>query len=227
LGDNSIGRFRLGPAVYASTDSGGIAVPTNNTIRAGLFAQIAAVAFLATGILYSSLIVFDQFESELWDPFGWITYMVLTAVGLFASVLGLLTIIRVGKRLGGLGLVGMIGFVITGLGTAAAIIAWALPFWMGLQGVGYLVFGIAALRRHIAPLRSTVLVSSAFLIGPITAIVLTAFQVGWEDSYGDYPLGWAIGGMVGVVLMAIGLFGWAKWLRSEEPPDIDTNAVIE
>ena len=50
---------------------------------------------------------------------------------------------------------------------------------------------------------------------------MTALEVGGRDSYGDYPTAWALGGVVGMVIVAIGLIGWGLWLRTEEAVDLD------
>jgi hypothetical protein len=200
-------------AVYASTPTGGIAVPTKNTIRAGTFAIAAAVLWLVAAASYVLGNALDN-----WDDAD---YYIFSVAVLVAGVLGLLAMIGVGKRLGGLGLLGMVGLVITGLGVLVSILAWAVPVWMGLQGVGMLVFGIAVLRSDIAPKWSTLLVSSGFVIGTMAFFIGTAAEVGEPDSYGDYIVAWQIGTVLGTVLVAVGLIGWGLWLRNEEAIDID------
>ena len=86
-----------------------------------------------------------------------------------------------------------------------------------------LIFGIAVLGRDVAPKWATLFVSSGFLIGTIAFVVGTAAEVGEPDSYGDYPVAWQIAVGVGTVLLAVGLIGWGRWLRSEEAIDIDNN----
>jgi len=209
-------------AVYASTPTGGIAVPTKNTIRAGTFAMAAAVLWL---IAATSYVLGNALDN--WDDAD---YYIFSAAVLVAGVLGLLAMIGVGKRLGGLGVLGMVGLVITGLGVLVSIITWAVPFWMAVQGVGMLLFGIAVLRSGIAPKWATLFVSSGFVIGTIAWYVGVAAEVGEPDSYGDYIVAWQIATVVGATLLAAGLIGWGLWLRSEEAIDIDidheTPAII-
>jgi hypothetical protein len=207
-------------AVYASNNSGGIAVPTKNTIRAGTFALAAAFFWLAAAVVYGVGIEGDDWQMG---------YLLFSIAILLGGILGLLAAVGVSKRLGGLGVTGMIGLVITGVGVVASIVAWAVPFWMGIQGIGLLVLGIAVLRSGIAPKWSTVLVSSGFLLGVITFIAANAAELGDIDEWGDYPDAWALGGAVGMVIVAVGLIGWGVWLRNEEPididDDIDTSAI--
>jgi hypothetical protein len=205
-------------AVYASTPTGGIAVPTKNTIRAGTFAIAAAALWLAT----AAIIFSTSFENDDdWQA----AYLVFSIAVLAAGVLGLLAAIGVSKRLGGVGTVGMIGLMITGVGVMASIIAWAVPFWMGLQGVGLLVVGLAVLRSGGAPKWSTVFVSSGFLLGVITFVVARAAELGDIDEWGNYPDADWLGGSVGLAIVAIGMIGWGLWLRSEEPVDIDNDSA--
>jgi len=203
-------------AVYASTPTGGIAVPTKNTIRAGTFALAAAALWLVAATSYVLSNALDN-----WDDAD---YYIFSAAVLTAGVLGLLAMIGVSKRLGGLGVFGMVGLVITGLGVFVSIVTWAVPFWMGVQGVGMLIFGIAVLRSGIASRWATLLVSSGFVIGTFAWYVGVAAEVGERDSYGDYPVAFQISTVLGTVLVAAGLIGWGIWLRSEEAIDVDDNA---
>jgi hypothetical protein len=203
-------------AVYASNNTGGIAVPTRNTIRAGTFALAAAFFWVAAAASYGWLRGSDDGDWQL--GYGFFSIAVL-----LGGILGLLAAVGVSKRLGGLGALGMVGLVITGIGVVASMLAWFVPFWMGIQGIGLLVFGVAVLRTGIAPMWSTLFTSSGFALGVITFIVATAAELGDQDEWGDYPDAWALGGTVGMVIVAIGLIGWGLWLRNEEPVDIDSD----
>jgi hypothetical protein len=204
-------------AVYASNNTGGIAVPTKNTIRAGTFALAAAFFWLASAAIVAYPVWIS--DSDEWQG----TYLLFSSAVLVAGVLGLLAAIGMSKRLGGLGATGMIGLVITGVGVVASVIAWAVPLWMGLQGVGLLVLGIAVLRSGIAPKWSTMFTASGFVLGVITFIVLRAAEFGERDEWGDYPDALWGALIVGVVITAIGFIGWGTWLRNEEPVDIESD----
>jgi hypothetical protein len=204
-------------AVYASNNTGGIAVPTKNTIRAGTFALASAAFWLIAAAIIATDVGF--LNEDNWEA----SYMAFSASVLVAGILGLLAAIGVSKRVGGLGATGMIGLAITGLGVVASVLAWAVYLWMGLQGVGLLVFGIAVLRSGIAPKWSTMFVSSGFLVGMITWIVADAAEFGDLDEWGDYSDALWLGLIVGAVIVAIGMIGWGLWLRNEEPVDIEDN----
>jgi hypothetical protein len=204
-------------AVYASTSNGGIAVPTRTTRRAGTFAFIAAGAWLAA----AGAFVLETTFTDQWQVY----YGAFSALILGGGVFTLLAMLGVGKRLGGLGPVGAIALTIAGLGVAASLVAWAVPFWMGLQGIGYLVFASAVRSRDTAPRPSTLAVASGFIIGTAVFVVANFAKIGWTDSYGDYPLAWAIGAATGLLILGGGLIGWGTWLRSEQPADIDTTPI--
>ncbi|MFO7700016.1 MAG: permease prefix domain 1-containing protein [Acidimicrobiia bacterium] len=204
-------------AAYASNHRGGIAVPTTFTRRAGLLALIAGGFWLLAGVLENRTDRADDWE---------VYYLLFTIAVVVAGVLTVMAMIGLGKRAGGLGTVGMIGAAIASLGVLLSFVAWAGPLWMSLQGIGYLLIAIAVLRSDtIVPRIGVMLVASAFLIGPILFVILAESEVGWRDSYGDYPLAWIISGIVGYVLMAGGLFVTGRWLRSEEPVDVDATPV--
>jgi len=50
-------------------------------------------------------------------------------------------------------------------------------------------------------------------------------EFGDRDEWGDYPLAWGIGGLVGMGIVGLGLLGVAAWLREEEPVDMDSTAI--
>ncbi len=204
-------------AVYASTNSGGIAVPTQSTRRAGTLALISAAFWLAAMITYWSGSGFDDWSQAI--------YLLFSAEILIAGVLGLLAMVGVSQRLGGLGVAGMIGLGIIALGVVASIIAWSVPLWMGLQGIGLLVVGLAVLRTDLAPKLSTLLTSTGFIVGVITFLVLTELGVGTPDSYGDYPVAWNVATGIGIAIVSLGLIGLGVWLRSEEPVEIEPTPV--
>lgn len=131
-------------AVYASTNTGGIAVPTRNTIRAGTISLFAGGLWLASGLFY--LLTRAQDDGGGNDDWK-IYYAIFSSAILVAGVLTILAMIGVSKRSGGLGVLGMIGLGVAGLGVTSSIVAWAVPMWMGLQGAGLLLFGIAATRN--------------------------------------------------------------------------------
>jgi hypothetical protein len=203
-------------AAFASNDRGGLAVPTTFTHRAGLFALVAAALWLFNAALYTAM----------WNRDSWeLLYLVFTITVVSAGVLGVIAMVGVSKRIGGLGIAGLVGIAVTSVGVLLSVVAWATPVWMGVQGVGFLVFGIAALSSDLPPRAALALLSAGFIVGTIAWFVANTLEVGSPDSYGDHIAAWAIGVAVGAILLAGGLFGLGRWLRSEVPVDVDPTPV--
>ena len=98
---------------------------------------------------------------------------------------------------------------------AGAIVAWGIPGWMLIQGVGMLLFVLAIRPAGMAPRPSSAAYGSGMLIGVIVYGLLTLMKVGTADQYGDYPVAWGSGITVGLIIVAAGLAGMGVWLRSE------------
>ena len=135
----------------------------------------------------------------------------------------LMTAAGLRERHGGFGKLGMAGLIVAGVGVVVTlIVAWAIPFWMTLQGVGYLFVALAVLPMRMAPRVPTIAYGSGLLVGAITWAIARSLEVGSVDEFGDYPLAYVIAGAAGYVILAGGLFGIGLWLRSEEPAPIDS-----
>ena len=209
---------------FASTPTGGIAVPTTFTKSAGLFAIVSAVAWIiglvaiaiSAGLPDATGVDPEQFVANGQTIFFIVGSMSLLAAGalMFVAMIGL------HRRHGSLGLLGIGGLGITGLGVMTLLIAWAFPLWMTLIGVGVLLFAISLLRRDLSPRLWTVVWGGGMAVGAITWYVLRWLEVGNRDQWGDYPLAVAFAFPIGVIIMAIGLIGIGRWLRSEDPVDL-------
>jgi len=209
---------------FASTPTGGIAVPTTFTKSAGLFAIVSAGAWI--GGLVAVAIAAGLPEATRSDPEQFVAdgptlFFIAGSLALLAAgVLMLLAMIGLYQRHGSLGFLGIAGLGITGLGVPALLIAWAFALWMTLIGAGVLLFAVALLRRDLAPRLWTVVWGGGMAIGAITWYALRWLEVGEVDQWGDYPLAIAIALPIGVITMAIGLLGIGRWLHSEQPADL-------
>lgn len=209
---------------FASTPTGGIAVPTTSTNTAGLFAIVSALVWIvglvaiavSAGLPDATGVEPDQFVANGQT----LAFMVGSASLLAAGVAMLVAMVGMYRRHAGLGIAGIVGLGITSLGVAALLVAWAFALWMTLIGIGVLVFAIPLIGRDLAPRASTVLWGGGMASGAIVWYVLRWMEVGDPDRWGDYPLATAIALPIGVISMAIGLAGIGRWLRSEEPADL-------
>jgi hypothetical protein len=209
--------------LYASSNSGGIAVPTTTTIRAGTLALWAAAFWLAASAVHWFDTVNDLGGDKDWH----VWYLSWAVLVVAAGVLGLFVIAALGRRHGGFGAAGLVGLVIASLGVLLSIaVTWADMAWMALIGVGYLITGMRMWSRGLAPKASTVMFATGILIGVAAFIIAGTLEVGWINSYGDYPAAFIIGQVVGQGITALGLIGIGLWLRSEEPAGIRTETPI-
>lgn len=204
---------------YASTQRGGIAMPTTFTRQAGRLALAAAALWLLATVLIGL--------STWFDPDGWLPlYLAIMGTVTIAGTFGVIALVGLGNRLGGLGAVGLSGIVIAGLGVLASfVVTWAVPLWMPMQGVGLLLVALAARRSAEVPQLGLLAVGSAFLLGTMAFAVGNMTEVGWRDQWGDYPVAWFAGAGIGALVLAAGLLIIGRWLAGEEPVDLDPTAI--
>lgn len=201
---------------YASNNTGGMAVPTRFTRNSGTVALVAATFWLLALVSW----VFS-------DTANWETaYAVLTACVLIAGVLTIVALVGITKRVGGLGVVGLIAMVIMAVGVLLSIVAWAVILWMTIEGVALLIFGIALLRKEAVPRFGILTLSAGFILGPIVFVILDALEVGTPTNDGEYPLAFAFGVGLGFVIVSLGLVTIGMWLRSEEAVDLDRGTPV-
>ena len=209
---------------FASTPTGGIAVPTTFSRTAGLFAIVSAVAWISGLVamaMSAGLPDATGVDPEQFVLNGQTGFFIIAAMSLLvAGALMLVAMLGLYRRHGSLGILGIGGLAITGLGVAALLIAWAFAIWMTLIGLGVLLFAISLLRRDVSPRLWTVAWGSGMAVGAITWYVLRWLEVGTRDQWGDYPLAVGIALPIGIVIMAIGLFGIGRWLHHEQPVDL-------
>ena len=214
---------------FASTPTGGTAVPTSFTRTTGTTAIASAISWiLALGALALSAALPSSFRS---DPTAFIAdaetiaYMIGASFLLLAGGLMIVTLIGVTRRHGGLGALGLSGFGISVLGVAASFITWAVVLWIPLLGIGLLVFSVVVLQRDVAPRIPIALLGSGMLSGAALFFALRWLEVGQPDEWGDYPLAFGIGISVGVVTTALALLGIGRWLRGEQAVDLPTEPL--
>ena len=188
-------------------------MPTKFTKTAGLFAIVASALWVV------SIAIFWLAQGS--D--GNTGYFIWSINVLVAGAFTLVATIGFRRRLGGLGGLGMAGLIILGVGVVVSFITWATMLWMAVEGVGMLLIALAAWPIRLAPRPATIAYGSGMLLGAITWGVLTALKVGTPDSYGDYPVAWDTGFIIGIVIAAAGLLGIGLWLRGEEPADMVTD----
>ena len=194
-------------------------MPTKFTRTAGRFAFAASGLWLASlGLYWLGQSVADDWDTGL--------YLVWSACVLVAGGLTFVATLGLRRRGATSGVLATVGLVILGVGVVVSIVSWAIPAWMTIQGVGMLLVTLAIWPKAVAPRLAVAAYGSGMLIGVILYGVLTASEAGTPDKYGDYPLAWETGLVVGLVIVAAGLLGIGRRLHGEEPADVDSSEVI-
>jgi len=221
---NRFGDPKTLASVYASTKHGGLAMPTEFTRRAGTLALVSAVLFTAFGTYW---IIWSEFLDSTfeWEGIGSTTYVVATVALAVAFFCLAFTTVGIIQRTGTKGILPIVAFVLVGLGTVAAMMAWFTPGWMLLGGLGALIGAIVVLRSGLGSTTATLLYGLGLLGGLALTMLLTTLEVGRVDEWGDYPLAYSFGIGVGCYATAVGLLGIGRWLRSEEPVDIESTPI--
>jgi hypothetical protein len=106
----------------------------------------------------------------------------------------------------------MAGLIVSAVGVAATLVAWALPLWMTLLGVGFAMVAVASAPRER---RVVTLLAAGQLIGMAALFVAIAAEVGEPDSYGDYP---AAGGIALIVTAVLTIAALVELTRSPAAP---------
>jgi hypothetical protein len=203
-------------SVYASTNNGGLAVPTNFTRTAGLMAMAAAVLLIPVAVASSS---------ELWTDSWEVPYTVSMISLVAASALMLVFAIGLKQRTGARGFLPIVAIVFGAIGTVMSLMFWFIPGWGAAIGVSTLVMAWIALRAGAGPAIPTVLYGIGFPAGAVAFIVAHSLKVGVANADNEYPAAFAIGIGLACVLTAIGLLGMGLWLRSEEAVEMETPAI--
>ena len=177
-----------------------------------------SLALGASGLWLITLAIF-WYGEDVFNDGNTTVYLVWTVSILAAGVLTFVATLGLRQRHSTAGTLGTVGVVILGIGVLVGIVAWAIPGWMLLQGVGMLLVVLAIRSEGLVPRPASLAYGSGMLIGVATHVVLTLMKVGTPDRYGDFPVAWRSGITVGLIIVAAGLAGIGTWLRSETPGD--------
>jgi hypothetical protein len=108
------------------------------------------------------------------------------------------------------------GLVFAGLGVVSTIVAWALPLWMLLLGLGLTLITVSAQRTER---RTAGLLAAGQLVGLLVLWAGVAAEVGRRDSYGDYPAAVGIALIITAAITVLALVDLATTPeRSPAPP---------
>ncbi len=207
---------------YAAAPNGGLAVPTESTRTAGAYAIGSAVLWLTViGSWWLAGLLEPRYDLQ--GGASYISYALGAAALLGATASMVAAMLGLVRRHGGLGGLGTAGLIASGLGLAAAVAAWVFTGWGTLTMVGVLLCGVAMWRQGLAPRLSTLLFAGGPAVGAIVWAILRGGQgpIDLSGLWGEHWFANQVGLSVGAALLAVGLLGLGRWLRSEEPAVIN------
>jgi hypothetical protein len=202
---------------YLTTSAGKLAVPTVSTRVAGSLARLSAVLWVCLPAVWAVGALVAGSVDE--PPADYVAYFIGVFVLAGASALMCAVAFAIRVRHGGsIGLLGLAGLAALILGAVSGlVVAWAVPVWMTLLGLGTGLVAVSILRRPIAPRLPAVLLGIALPAGAIAFVIVRALELGSPDEYGDYPAATFAALTVGCVLNAAAMFATSRWLAREEP----------
>jgi hypothetical protein len=205
---------------FATTPSGGTAMPTSVTRTCGTVGVAAALCWLLAALVP----VFGLTERFTWSDLA--VYLAFMALAALAAAMTTVVVTGLLVRSGGLGGVVAAAVLLGALAATVSIlgVTWAWP-------IGGLVFA-ATFAGLVWRLRSTHtrsaatdwLAVAAWPVGVVVFVALTRLEVGPLDEYGDRPVAYAVGFATGALLFAAALLRLGTWARSEVPADTVTLA---
>jgi hypothetical protein len=149
------------------------------------------------------------------DDTGWegpfAVYMVALIIGAALTVITAALVTPAGGRRR----LRTAGLIVGGVGVLSTIVAWALPLWMALLGIGLaLIAGAAGVRER----RALIALAAAQALGFVALFAGIAAEVGETDSYGDYP---AAGGIALVVTAVVTIAALVDYARTARAPIVN------
>ncbi len=216
---NKFGEPRIVSRAFASTHTGGVAVPTEKTKRYGLFGMIGAGSMLVFLIMFlvQTVPMLESAGLTGADLEPWPLWVTVSFVG-FAGIP--LLVLGVKDRHGGtMGRWAWVAFGLAVAGAIAMIAPWMVPAGALLGGLGALISGAHMLGEGRSPRLASVLFASGLLISLVAWLVLDLAGAGVRDYWGDLVLPRVVAYSAITVLFVPGYFLIGRWLYSETPID--------
>jgi hypothetical protein len=99
------------------------------------------------------------------------------------------------------------------LAVASTLVAWASPLWMTLLAISLAVLAVAAPPGIRAGLAT---VSAGHVAGIVVTVAGIEAEVGWQDSYGDYPAAAGLGVCAAAAGSVLGMAVLFRAVRDRE-----------
>ena len=196
---------------FASSRTGGAAMPTQFTRRAGYALIVSALLWITGLATQYAADVADQ--TRPWEGLPQTLYMIGALILVAAGLLAAAGILGVNRRHGGsLGLRGRIAFWLYLIAGITVIATWFWGAWATALGVGAALIGTALIGSGIAPRSSGVLIAIG---GALAAVGLWSLQFTNTDiSSDDSTVRFVLYG--GILALLAGHTVLGLWLAKEE-----------
>ena len=155
-----------------------------------MLVSFAAVAWIVVGG-YGIWEIVGEDSGDSWE----IPYAIFS-IALFLGTLLAVAAVWIASRHGERSPMRIVGLGVCVVAVLSTLVAWALPLWMTLSAVGYVLVAAAG-----APpwRRAVTLLSAAQVLGIVALFLGIAAEVGRQDEYGDHPAAFGIGTLVAAV----------------------------
>lgn len=196
---------------FASSRTGGAAMPTQFTRRAG-YALIVS-AFLWVGGLAIQYASHVADRTRPWEGLPQTLYMIGAFVLVAAGLLGAAGVLGVNRRHGGsLGLPARIAFWLFLIAGITVFATWFWGAWATALGIGAALIGTAIMGSAIAPRSSGILIALGGVVGVVGlwSLQFTNSEISLDDSSSQLVL------YSGMLVFAVGQAMLGRWMATEE-----------
>lgn len=186
------------------------AIPTTGTRTSGVLAMVGGFAWI--GLVLLAAVLPDD------NTLAWLG---LAQVFHLAIAMSVVAMVGLWQRHGGLGSLSLLSCMPAVLAAPFVLFVWPIPAWTMLLGLASLLFGIPVIARRVAPLASSIALTTGLAVSGAAVLGAEIFVTSTGEDFAFLESNPVIAAMVaGFVVYGLGLIGVGRWMRGEEPVDL-------
>ena len=186
------------------------AIPTTGTRTSGVLAMVGGFAWI--GLVLLAAVLPDD------NTLAWLG---LAQVFHLAIAMSVVAMVGLWQRHGGLGSLSLLSCMPAVLAAPFVLFVWPIPAWTMLLGLASLLFGIPVIARRVAPLASSIALTTGLAVSGAAVLAAEIFVTSTGEDFAFLESNPIIAAMVaGFVVYGLGLIGVGRWMRGEEPVDL-------